>query len=123
MAESSILGVFSFDDEMRKFDPAETTSGRRAETLIKTDNLRVILVTMKQDAELAEHDAPGPITIHALKGRFSVNVDDRDTDLPEGSLVSIEAKRRHAVRAVQDGAFLLTIGWPGNTKQAHPTDS
>ncbi|CAN5180324.1 hypothetical protein BH20CHL1_BH20CHL1_06300 [soil metagenome] len=111
MQQSSMLGSFNLTDEIEKFDPSDRTSGRRAETLIKTDHLRVVLVTMKADAELQEHDAPGPITIHALTGAFVVNVDDRNVDLPAGHIISIKPQARHAVRATRDGAFLLTIGW------------
>lgn len=111
MQQSNVVGSFILADEIQRFDPSSTTSGRRAETLIKTDHLRVVLVTMMADAELQEHDAPGPITIHALTGAFVVNVDNGDVDLPAGHMISIRAKARHAVRATQDGAFLLTIGW------------
>jgi len=111
MQPSSIVGSFDLTDEIARFDPSETSSGRRAQTLIKTDDLRVVLVTMKAGAELQEHDAPGPITIHALIGTFVVHVDDRDVELPTGNLISIKPKARHAVRASEAGAFLLTIGW------------
>ena len=111
MQPSSVAGLFDLADEIARFDPSDSSSGRRAETLIKTDDLRVVLVTMKAGAELQEHDAPGPITIHALIGTFVVHVDDRDVELPTGNLISIKPKARHAVRATEAGAFLLTIGW------------
>jgi quercetin dioxygenase-like cupin family protein len=123
MEQSNILGLFRIDDEIKSFDPSDTRSGRRAETLIKTDNLRVILVTMKAGAELAKHDAPGPITIHALSGRFTVGIEgQQDTDLDTGGLLAVHATVKHTVRAVEDGAFLLTIGWPGDQAHNHPTD-
>ena len=111
MQESSVLGSFDLSNEIRRFDPADRTSGRRAETLIKTEHLRMVLVTMNAGAELQEHEAPGPITIHALTGAFVVTVDNGDVDLPTGHVISIKPKARHAVRAIEDGAFLLTIGW------------
>ena len=123
MEQSNILGLFRIKDEIKSFDPSDTPSGRRAETLVKTANLRVILVTMKAGAELAEHDAPGPITIHALSGRFTVGVAGQDTNLNTGGLLAIHATVKHTVRAVEDGAFLLTIGWPGNQAHSHPSDA
>ncbi len=108
MEQRNILALFRINDEIKAFDPTNTRSGRRSETLVKTDNLRVILVTMNAGAELAEHDAPGPITIHALSGRFTVGVEGRDTDLETGSLLVIHATVKHTVRAVEDGAVLLT---------------
>ena len=107
----TILGTFHLHDEIARLTPGDSRSGRRAETLIKTDLLRVILVTMRAGAELQEHTAPGPITIQALLGRFSVSVGDDEHDLAHGDLISIQTAVPHAVRAVEDGAFLLTISW------------
>ena len=65
-----LLGAYSIDTEIERFRPDDTGAGRRAETLIKVDGLRVVLVTMRAGISLHEHVAPGPITIHALRGRF-----------------------------------------------------
>jgi quercetin dioxygenase-like cupin family protein len=111
---NAILGEFRLDDEIERFHPDSGVSGRRAETLIKVDGLRVVLVTMNAGAVLHEHSAPGPITIHAVQGRFTVRVEGASHDLPTGGLISIEMNVRHAVEAVENGAFLLTIGANAN---------
>ena len=107
----TILGKFRLHDEIARLTPGDSKSGRRADILIKTDRLRVVLVTMRAGAELQEHSAPGPITIQALLGRFSVSVNDDEHDLAHGGLISIQTDVPHSVRAVEDGAFLLTISW------------
>lgn len=107
-----ILGRFAIDDEIGRFPPAETAAGRRAETLVKADGLRVVLVTMSAGKALHEHSAPGPITIHVLRGRFAVEVGGEQHELAPGGVIAVAARAPHAVRAVEDGAFLLTIGWP-----------
>ena len=108
------LGAFNLDDEIARFPPGETAAGRRAETLIKADGLRVVLVTMRAGVSLHEHVAPGPITIQALRGRFTVTFAEQTRDLGPGDLLSLAGGVRHAVATVADGAFLLTIGWgPG----------
>ena len=53
------IGAFTLAEEIERFQPGEAGSGRRAETLIKTDRLRVVLVTMRTGASLQEHTAPG----------------------------------------------------------------
>lgn len=116
--EQPILGTFDLTAEVERFPPGEESAGRRAETLVKDDRLRVVLVTMRSGAELREHTAPGPITIHALRGRFAVDVGGQERDLLGGSLMAIAASTRHAVRAREDGAFLLTIAWPGHGRVA-----
>jgi quercetin dioxygenase-like cupin family protein len=111
VADPNVLGTFDLAAEIERFQPGEGASGRRAETLIKNDRLRLVLVTMRAGAMLDEHTAPGPITIQALRGRFVVTAGDRDHTLDEGGLIAIGAGVRHAVRAVDGGAFLLTISW------------
>jgi quercetin dioxygenase-like cupin family protein len=110
--ERTTLGHFDLTAEIERFPPGDEPSGRRAETLVKDDQLRVVLVTMRAGAELREHEAPGPITIHALRGRFAVAVGGEERELAAGSVVALAASARHAVRALDDGAFLLTIAWP-----------
>lgn len=105
-----LLGMFNLDAEIARYQPGDTASGRRAETLIKTDGLRVVLVTMKTGVALHEHVAPGPITIHVLRGRFAVTFDESSQDLGPGELVSLASGVRHAVTTQEEGAFLLTIG-------------
>lgn len=107
------LGTFDLTDEARHFRPDFTgEAGRRAETLIKTDRLRVVLVTMREGSVLHDHTAPGPITVQALRGHFHVHVDGEQRDVPAGTLTAIAANTVHAVHAINGGAFLLTIGWP-----------
>jgi quercetin dioxygenase-like cupin family protein len=108
----TVLGRFNLNDEIERFEPGETKSGRRAETLIKTDQLRVVLVTMLEGSHLQEHTAPGPITIHALRGRFAVQIEQDEQELGAGGLISIAPGVRHSVRSIEPGAFLLTIVWP-----------
>lgn len=112
MKEQVILGQFALARDIDRLTPREDASGRRAETLIKTDRMRVVLVTMRQGIELNEHTAPGPITIQALQGSFIVSVGETERTLAAGDLIAINTRVPHAVRAVEDGAFLLTIGWP-----------
>jgi len=115
MATYGLLSTFTLDAEIDRFPP-DRSSGRRAETLLKTPALRVVLVTMRAGAELREHVAPGPITIQPLRGRFALLLGEEERELAPGVLVALAAATRHALRAVADGAFLLTIGWGGDER-------
>lgn len=105
-------GTFVLAEEIDRFHPGTALSGRRAETLIKTDRFRVVLITMLEGATLHDHSAPGPITIQAIRGHLSVTSEGMTYDLPTGTLIAIGPDIVHAVHAVEDGAFLLTISWP-----------
>ncbi|HYI14853.1 MAG TPA: cupin domain-containing protein [Thermomicrobiales bacterium] len=113
MSVSSIYGPALLDEEIARYQPGdrESASGRRSEILVKTDDLRVLLVTMREGATLAEHSAPGTITIHVIAGEMVVEADGATHELDAGSLVSLAAGVRHSVRARSSGAFLLTIAW------------
>lgn len=108
---NTLLGAFTLVDEIERFRPGDTEAGRRAETLIKADGLRVVLVTMLKGITLHEHTAPGPITIHAIQGRFVVTFENQERELGPGELISLATGASHAVNTIEDGAFLLTIGW------------
>lgn len=100
--------------ETARFLPHQE-SGRRAETLLKMPDLRVVLVTMRAGAELSEHTAPGTITMQPLRGRFRFSTDDAAQEIVAGDLVSVAGHVRHAVRCLDEGAFLLTLAWPGSS--------
>jgi quercetin dioxygenase-like cupin family protein len=110
MARQDDIAQFDLNAEIERFLP-DVPRGRRSETLIKTPRLRVVLITMRAGTELREHVAPGTITVQPIRGRFVFAAGDDEREIVAGTLVSVESDVRHAVRALEDGAFLLTIGW------------
>jgi quercetin dioxygenase-like cupin family protein len=119
MAAQETLKQFDLNAEIERFPP-DVPSGRRSETLLKRPNLRVVLITMRAGTELHEHVAPGPITVQPLQGRFTLIVEGGKHEIAPGTLVTLEGDIRHAVRAIEDGAFLLTIGWGGDEREGNP---
>jgi len=115
MAVEEDFTRFDLNAEIERFPP-NVPSGRRSETLIKTPSLRVVLVTMRAGTELHEHVAPGPITVQPLRGRFAMIVAGDEHEIAAGALATLPGDVRHAVRAIEDGAFLLTIAWPGDER-------
>lgn len=109
--EEKIYGIANLPGVIESFPPDPNSKARhRANILVKTDTIRVVLVTMLKDGELQEHSAPGPITVQVLKGAVDFSVDDESHVMQQGDLISLAPGVRHAVRGVEDGAFLLTIG-------------
>jgi quercetin dioxygenase-like cupin family protein len=105
-----IYGVFNLDEVVGEFPPDPDSQARhRAEILVKTDTLRVVLVTMLSGGKMHDHAAPGPITIHVLRGAMTIAVEGDSQTLNAGELISIAPGVEHAVEGVEDGAFLLTI--------------
>ena len=81
-------------------------------SLIKTDELRVVLIRMSESGEMLEHSAPGQITILPISGQFDVTVANEVTTMTLNSILTISAGVPHSVVCTEDGAFILTIAWP-----------
>jgi quercetin dioxygenase-like cupin family protein len=87
-------------------------SAHNAKTLVKRDDLRVVLIALNAGGRMDRHQAPGPITIHALDGRLRVHVEQRQTELSPGQVLFVDAGLPHDVEAPEQSAFLLTVAWP-----------
>ena len=106
-----IYGKANLANELSAIPPVPDSEARhRAHTLVKTDTIRVVVVSILEGGQLLDHSAPGPITIHALEGAIDVDVDGESHVLNAGELISLAPGVRHAVTGVKDGSFLLTIG-------------
>jgi quercetin dioxygenase-like cupin family protein len=91
----------------------EWRNGQNAKTLVKYDDLRVVLTALKAQARLPEHKTDGRISIQAVAGHIHVHAQGRTFDLRAGGLVALDRGVPHDVEALEDSAFLLTIAWPG----------
>jgi quercetin dioxygenase-like cupin family protein len=70
--------------------------------------LRQTLVALAAGQELAEHNSPGEATLHVVKGRVRLTAGDDAWDGEAGDHVTIPPAR-HALRALEDSAVLLTV--------------
>jgi quercetin dioxygenase-like cupin family protein len=93
---------------------AEWGAGQNAKTLVKYDDLRIVLTALRGGRRIPAHKTEGRISIHAVAGRLRVHVRDRVFDLPAGRLLALEQAVPHDVEALEDSAFLLTIAWPSS---------
>ncbi len=97
---------------------ADWNSGHNAKTLVKYDNLRVVLMALKAGARVPEHQARGRLSIQTIAGHIRVRADGRTFDLPTGTLLALDQDLPHDVEALEESAFLLTIAWPGGERAA-----
>ena len=68
---------------------------------------------------IPEHKTDGRISLRVLSGRIGLSASGRTFDLRPGSLFALDQGSVHDIEALEEGAFLLTIAWPG--KDASPT--
>ena len=81
-----------------------------AETVAKQSELRVVLVALKAGGRMHEHHADAPITVHGLEGRIQFKVGGQTREVIPGQVLVVAAGLRHSVLAIEESAFLLTIG-------------
>ena len=104
---------FDLDSEVHRLK-AETTwsTGHNARTLVKYDDLRVVLIALQPDARLSEHQTEGRVSVHVISGHVQVRASGRTFNLHKGGLLALEPAIRHDVIAIDESAILLTIAWP-----------
>jgi quercetin dioxygenase-like cupin family protein len=112
---SGPVSAFDLDEEITRLrdEDAWQHSGRNAKTLTKEQNLRVVLTVLRKDARVEKHQTTGPVTVQTVSGQVRLLLPDQTVDLPAGHLLVLAPGIAHDVQAVEDSAFLLTIGWAG----------
>jgi quercetin dioxygenase-like cupin family protein len=91
-------------------------SGLYSKLLLKTDDLRVLLISMETGAKLKEHHADGTVSIHALEGTLCIHAQGQTHTLRTGQILALAPGIKHDLEALEDSALLLTIAWPGSEK-------
>ena len=79
----------------------EWKTGHNAKTLLKFDNLRVVLTALKAGSSIPPHQTEGRISIHTLQGRIQVRAEGRTFNLPAGRLLALDQGLRHDVEALE----------------------
>lgn len=90
--------------------------GRNSKTLVKHPDFRVILTALQSKAILHEHKTVGAISVQTVAGHIRIRALDQVFDLPAGRLLALSGGVPHDVEALEESAFLLTIGWSDPAK-------
>jgi len=96
----------------------EWQKGHNSKTLVKYDNLRIVLIALRQRARIPEHRTEGRISIQTIRGHILVRASGRVFELPMGRLLALDHGLRHEVEALEDSAFLLSIAAPRTDDQS-----
>lgn len=102
---------FSIESTARQqLAAARAAASMRAATTVVGGHeqaLRQTVLALLAGAELAEHDNPGEATLHVLSGRVTLTCGADAWDARAGDMLVVPAAR-HALRAEEDSAVLLT---------------
>lgn len=92
--------------------------GHAARTIVRNDDLRVVLIAIRAGAHIAEHVAQATAAIQVISGRVRIRLprvarqhEDRFEELAPGRMLALDAGLAHSVEAIADSALLVTLGW------------
>jgi quercetin dioxygenase-like cupin family protein len=89
-----------------------------AKTLVRTDDLRLVLIVMQRGARLDEHHTEGRMTIQGIDGRVQLRMGETDFELADRYLLALDRDTPHALEALEDSSILLSIAWHGHRATA-----
>lgn len=89
-------------------------TGQAARTLVRTEDLRIVLIVLAQGARLAEHRAQETASIQVLSGAVRLSLPKRELEVKSGQCLVLKAGLSHDVEATEAAALLLTLGWSGS---------
>ncbi len=93
-------------------DAATQNARRAAHTLPHpVDGLRQTVIAIIGDQQLAEHESPGPASLHVLRGRVRLVAGDQTVELGAHQIAPIP-DRRHSLHADEDSVVLLSVAVP-----------
>lgn len=81
----------------------------KTHTLLKTEHVEVVRLVMTAGKEIAEHKAPGEITVQCLEGKIAFTALGKTQELEAGQMLYLNAGQPHSVKCIVDASFLLTI--------------
>jgi len=96
--------------ELRAEEPY-LREGQSARTLIRTSDLRVLVVALRAGKTISEHHANVTAVVQTLSGHIRLQLPDRVVDARVGQILALGAGLSHNVSAEADSTFLLTLGW------------
>ena len=95
--------------EQVRNEPSWKYSDRNSITIYKSENMRVVLIGLHQNAELKTHTANGIINVQVLEGHIKFTTEQQVTELEKGQMLALKKQLPHSIFALKETFFLLTI--------------
>jgi quercetin dioxygenase-like cupin family protein len=91
-----------------KDEEAWDKNDRNAITLVKNDQLTIVLVCLHKGAEIPDNTVNGIFTIEVIDGKIDITTGAEKFELGERELITLRPNIGHSVHAVKETALLLT---------------
>lgn len=105
---------FNIREEIASMKDGEQFKAARrgAKTLIKNDDLRMVLVLLSTGMVVHEHRAEGPITVSVAEGSIRFKAEAKEQILRSGDVLTLASAIPHQVEALEESAFVITVVQP-----------
>lgn len=103
--------LFGETARLRQEDSWQRGTGRSSKTLAKHPTFRIVLTLLKANTRIHEHKTEAPISIQPVTGKIRLHLPGRPVELAAGNLLVLDSDVPHDVEAIEESAFLLTVGW------------
>jgi quercetin dioxygenase-like cupin family protein len=80
-----------------------------AQKLVKTASMEVVRLVVPAGKDVANHTAPGEVTVQCLEGVVDFTIGTRTQRLTAGRLLHVPMGTVHAVHGIEDASILVTI--------------
>ncbi len=99
------------DEEMKRLKrESKWKSGREdGITLTKYPHLRIVLVALKKNTDMREHQLRGPLSVYVVSGKVNVTAEKNEYQINKNGLLTLRKAVLHDVRARTDSVILLTL--------------
>lgn len=84
-------------------------TGFKSKILLDDKNCRYTLMSLAAEMQIAEHANPRNATVNVIEGQGLLTLDGKELVLESGVFIFISANIRHAVKAISNLSFLLTL--------------
>ena len=78
-------------------------------SVFKSKQIEVLRLIMPMGKVIAEHKAPGEITVQCLEGRIAFTADGKTQELVTGNLLYLTAGVPHSLKSIESASVLVTI--------------
>jgi quercetin dioxygenase-like cupin family protein len=97
--------------EAMRSEPAYLGEGHTARTLVRTPDLRVVLIAMQAGSRLERHQVDETASLQVLAGRVRVGLPDRMAEIGLHGMLVLGRSIPHDVEASVASTVVLTFGW------------
>lgn len=107
-ASQLLIDIPSFIKQIRG-EKQWKRSDRNSITVFKSDKMRIVLTTLRKNAEIKPEHPENVLSLHLIDGKISFKTGSEDFEMESGQIVALHEKVPYTITAVKKATILLTI--------------